>query len=353
MENQKAADAVIEVSEIISPKIYYFYAEPDRRYRLEATAVVAIALLLIGAFLDGFIGYLTGEIRELGQHTAKQLWQAVQLKLGRTAWNRQEKLLGLLDKAKDVMTHHTEDEIKASIAHTKETLALILEYNGYSAEDAREDAERIVSVIERLSILGREVWSVYILFLAANPVDTPRVRLDKEIREIEQRLRESDLRDKFVIKSHLATRHIDLSQVLLRYKPHIVHFSGHGSEDGALILEDNQGKAHPVSAEVLAKLFRILKDNVRCVVLNACWTTEQARAITQEIDCVVGMSKAIGDEAAISFARGFYQALGFGRNVQEAFDLGCIEIDLANIPEYATPKLLTKLGVNAADVVFA
>jgi hypothetical protein len=40
------------------------------------------------------------------------------------------------------------------------------------------------------------------------------------------------------------------------------------------------------------------------------------------------MSKAIGDEAAINFAVAFYQALGYGKNVKTAYDLGCVQIDL-------------------------
>lgn len=193
---------------------------------------------------------------------------------------------------------------------------------------------------------------MYILFLTANPIKTPQLRLDEEIREIDARLRAADFRDLFEIRQHWAVRHSDLTQTLLLHKPHIVHFSGHGSKQGAIILEDETGKSHPTSASTLAKLFGVLKDNIRCVVLNACWSTEQAEAIAQEIDCVVGMRRSISDEAAIRFASGFYQALGFGRNVQEAFDLGCIEIDLANIPEDATPQLITKPGVSATNIVF-
>jgi hypothetical protein len=88
------------------------------------------------------------------------------------------------------------------------------------------------------------------------------------------------------------------------------------------------------------------------VVLNACWSAEQAEAIAQEIDVVVGMKRAITDSAAIEFAGGFYQGLGFGRNVQEAFRLGRIQIDLANLPEDATPQMLTRPGVDASSITF-
>jgi hypothetical protein len=153
---------------------------------------------------------------------------------------------------------------------------------------------------------------------------------------------------------------------LLRHQPHIVHFSGHGSgsgatsssttgrnvtlvdssgntsqiNSGAIILEDNNGNSHPVSTKALSNLFALLKDNIRCVVLNACYSEDQAQAIAEHIDVVVGMSTAIGDEAAIVFATAFYQALGYGRSIKTAFDLGVTQLLVMNIPEEKTPRLI-------------
>lgn len=100
------------------------------------------------------------------------------------------------------------------------------------------------------------------------------------------------------------------------------------------------GNSHPVSPRALSQVFSILKDNIRCVVLNACYSEQQAQAIAQHIDCVIGMSNAIGDPAAISFATAFYQALGYGRSIKTAFDLGCAQVDIENLSEQDTPKLV-------------
>jgi CheY-like chemotaxis protein len=182
--------------------------------------------------------------------------------------------------------------------------------------------------------------TIKILFLAASPQDMPPLKLDKEVRGIDLALRQTEFRDRFDIKQHWAVRVTDLQSYLLRYRPDIVHFSGHGSISSQIILEDNYGNSHPVSPRALSQVFSVLKDNIRCVVLNACYSEQQAQAIAQHIDCVVGMSKAIGDAAAINFAMAFYQALGYGRNVKTAFDLGCAQIDLENLDEQDTPKLL-------------
>ncbi len=190
-----------------------------------------------------------------------------------------------------------------------------------------------------------------ILFLAVNPKDTQRLRLDEEIRDIDDALYRSNLRDKFYIEQQWAVRMDDLQGFLLRYKPDIVHFSGHGSSASEIILEDNTGNSYSVTPHALSRVFSLLKDNIRCVLLNACYSQQQAQAIAQHIDCVVGMTKAIGDAAAIDFARAFYQALGYGRSAKTAFDLGCAQIDLANLNEQDTPKLLAS-KCNPADLRF-
>ena len=88
----------------------------------------------------------------------------------------------------------------------------------------------------------------------------------------------------------------------------------------------------------------MLRDNIRCVVLNACYSEQQAQAIAEHIDCVVGMTNAVGDDAAIQFATAFYRALGFGRDVQTAFDLGTNLIGLQGLPDEDIPHLVAKRG---------
>jgi hypothetical protein len=189
-----------------------------------------------------------------------------------------------------------------------------------------------------------------ILFLAANPKGTGQIRLDEEARTIEERLREASLRDRFDLKTAWAVRWGDLSRCLLEYQPKIVHFSGHGASSSEIILEADRGGTFIVPADTLNDLFRILKDDIRCVVLNACWSERQAQAIAQHIDCVVGMTRPVEDEAAIHFAAGFYRGLGFGRSVQTAFDLGVNELAALVPSNRDIPRLIVRSGVDAASL---
>jgi hypothetical protein len=159
---------------------------------------------------------------------------------------------------------------------------------------------------------------ITILFLAANPRRTDRLRLDEEVRTIDERLRQAQYRDRFNLEQQWALRTGDILDAMLRYRPDIVHFSGHGSADGALIFEDAVGAAKPVSAAALGVLFHAL-EGVRCVVLNACWSDTHATQVAEEVDCVIGMSRSVSDDAAIGFAAGFYRSLGEGLSVGRAY----------------------------------
>jgi hypothetical protein len=192
---------------------------------------------------------------------------------------------------------------------------------------------------------------VRILFLAANPSSTPPLRLDQEIRAIDQALRQASYRDQFDLQQHWAVRASDLQAVLLRHQPQIVHFSGAGGDAGQLVLEDDYGAAQPVSTGALGRLFEILAGDVRCVLLNACFSLPQAQAIAGHVDCVIGVAAEIGDAAAGRFSAAFYQALAYGRDVQAAFELGCNQIDLASLSG-EKPALLA-LRRPASQVVFA
>lgn len=181
-----------------------------------------------------------------------------------------------------------------------------------------------------------------ILVLSANRKGTKPLRLDEEIREIEQGLQRSKKRDSFTFKSGQAVRDFDIHRSILDYEPQIIHFSGHGTGESGLVFEDNIGQQKLVDAQALAGLFELFAEQIECVVLNACYSEIQAEAIAQHIDYVIGMSKEVGDSAAIKFAVGFYDALGAGRDFEFAYKLGCAAIRMAGISEHLTPQLLRK-----------
>jgi len=181
-----------------------------------------------------------------------------------------------------------------------------------------------------------------ILFLASSPINEARLRLDEEAHEIDEALRRANKRDQFKLEKQGAIRPDSLRRGLLDIEPQIVHFSGHGSGDEGIVVEDNNGMSKLISTEALVELFELCADHVECVLLNACYSEIQATAIAQHINYVIGMSQEIGDRAAIEFAKGFYDALGAGKPIEVAFRFGCVAIHAENLPEHLIPRIKKK-----------
>lgn len=186
-----------------------------------------------------------------------------------------------------------------------------------------------------------------ILILAANPKATPKLRLDEEVREINEGLQRSKYRDRFEIHSVWAVRHWDLRRALLDHQPHIVHFSGHGNKDGVLV-EDEVGLGKLFSSKALAELFKLCANDIKCVILSACYSAPIANAINKYINYVIGMKKEIEDKSALEFAVGFYDALGAGKSVEDAFQFGRAAIMAVSpdLPEHLIPILKKRKSCN-------
>jgi hypothetical protein len=183
---------------------------------------------------------------------------------------------------------------------------------------------------------------IRILFLGANPDNSVRLRLDQEVREIDRALAAAALGHRFQLNQKWAVRPSELQSHLLRCKPHILHFSGHGARENGIILEGEQGGSQAVDGARLARLLGQFNQNLHCVVLNACYSEEQAHAIAHEIDCVVGMATAVEDDAAIRFAAVFYEALASGYDVRAAFDLGRADVVVGGMKQDAVPQLVVR-----------
>jgi hypothetical protein len=174
-----------------------------------------------------------------------------------------------------------------------------------------------------------------ILFLGANPKDTVRKRLDQEFRDISDGLERAQKRDQFDLQQKWAVRPRDIQRAMLDVKPQIVHFSGSG--ENGLIFEDESGNSKLVNGTAIASLFKLFVDKLSCVVLNGCYSEIQAVAIAQHIPYVIGMNKMFTEQSSITFSVGFYDALGAGRDIEFAFQLGCTAIQMEESLEFAIP----------------
>jgi hypothetical protein len=192
---------------------------------------------------------------------------------------------------------------------------------------------------------------ITILFLSANPNQTDKLELIKECNLINQKIRAAPGRELLKLEQRHDISIKWLIEELLNYNPQILHFSGHGSEKSALIFKnENTGQIEEVPPSVLSDLFKVLGKKIDLVFLNACYSEQQARAIAEHVNCVIGMSDAIPDDTAIEFASTFYLSLGFNKSVKEAFDIAIVQLGLLSLPGDAIPKLILKEGIDPSKI---
>ncbi len=199
-----------------------------------------------------------------------------------------------------------------------------------------------------------------VLFMASNPLDTAKLQLSNEFDAVFSTLQNS----KFMVRKEGNVTYQKLQTTILMNSPRILHFSGHGLGSGkslptdertrsiqrlsqsGLVLEDDQRNAKVLETRQLKTMFQIFSQasdiNIDIVVLNACYSQEQALAISEYVNYVIGMNDAIGDAAAISFASSFYANLAIKDNVESAFLFAKLAIDVDGLKEEHKPVLLKK-----------
>jgi hypothetical protein len=211
-----------------------------------------------------------------------------------------------------------------------------------------------------------------ILFLAANPSSTSELALGKECDVIQRVLRGARHRD-FDFQSRWAVSIDAMMDHLNELSPTIIHFSGHGAgkqseparsaavhrdidlpgkhNGSGIYLQDEQGGPQLVTARALRMMIESAAATARVVVLNACYSEAQADALCSVVDCVIGMTGAIRDEAARAFAVGFYRALGNRRSVGNAVDQAVATLAAKQLPDEHLPRYRTRDGVDAYGLV--
>lgn len=203
--------------------------------------------------------------------------------------------------------------------------------------------------VDTAQVQVNEQAALKILFLSASPVDQMHLQVSREQREIRDRMRRAETRDSVTLIAEPHLQVSDLAGYLLQHRPHVLHFSGHGTNEAMLLMEDpaQAGKSIPVPVQAIEYLLKAVPDNLALVVLNACYSAnkpEQAQALADAVGFCIGMEGTIGNQAAIQYAAGFYDGLTFGCTVRECLDLGVAALRLGGARD--TPHLLCRAGLD-------
>jgi hypothetical protein len=126
----------------------------------------------------------------------------------------------------------------------------------------------------------------------------------------------------------------DLRRALFKYAFEIVHLAGHGDSQMFLLHGSGNGSPMPIAShrELIQR-----HPTVRCVILNSC---HSASSLTEAIaPLTVGMDDSIADSSAIEFSRGFYDAIGAGKDLEFAVREGVSAAQMKGIED---PPIIVK-----------
>lgn len=154
-----------------------------------------------------------------------------------------------------------------------------------------------------------------ILFLTADPEDAPQLDHTPELLSIHEGAGE-----RYTIVHEEHVQFADVYKHLVKYRPSIVHFSGHGSDEGDFLFEDKDRDEDPGHARSLVNILGTCK-SLELIVFSACSTARRADAIALSKVPVVAITREIGAGSAADFFRNFYLALGDGEDVRAAFSI--------------------------------
>lgn len=273
--------------------------------------------------------------------------------------------------------------VEKNIATKRTSLASALRSEERNAENARKraDAKRRSEEKAHAREIGRlsqpapiryiqirppEPSKLRVLYLTANPdaieetVTRPDgtteeygvwLRVDREVRDVKQRLRGSKYRDLVGLEHKPAADFSEFVDGLNDHRPHVVHFSGH-AHSGGIILEagDNQNE-HDFPFDQLARLLGATTDPPQLVVLNACESLDGADDLLQTVPVVIGMADTIDDAAAIVFASYFYGAIAAAQSIQAALDQAKIAMEQISLGDATLPTIRTRDDVDPGTLV--
>ncbi|MCX5061527.1 CHAT domain-containing protein [Streptomyces sp. NBC_00201] len=165
-----------------------------------------------------------------------------------------------------------------------------------------------------------------VLFLMSGPRTEQRLALGVEFDGVQDAVRVPGSR-RIDLRVRAAARNDDVVSALDDGRPDVVHFAGHGSADGFLLMEAPDGATAPVRTDWLAQALTAI-GGVHCLVLAGCHLGGDLRDFTSCADFSIGSRHPLLDEDAASFSRGFYEGLRRGRDVPAAFALGAAQVTM-------------------------
>jgi hypothetical protein len=168
------------------------------------------------------------------------------------------------------------------------------------------------------------------------------LRVGREQKRIRSAVESALHRDLIALDVRPAATTTDLLDGITKFRPHVVHFSGHSSED-LIVFEDEKDEPHEgviVTATAFAKATRATDDPPLLVLLNSCHSAAQIDQLVKTVTpFAIGMADSIDDGDAINYAAQFYAAIANGQSIASAHASGQAALELAGLDGADLPTL--------------
>jgi len=169
------------------------------------------------------------------------------------------------------------------------------------------------------------------------------LRVGREQKRIRAAVESALHRDQIDLDVRPAATTEDLQDGIAKFRPHVVHFSGHSSAD-LIVFEAERDDPHPgvvVTARAFAKAIQATDDPPLLVVLNSCKSEGQIdELVAQVVPFAIGMADSIEDGDAINYAARFYASVANGQSIQSSHLSGQAALELAGLVGADLPTLV-------------
>lgn len=179
-----------------------------------------------------------------------------------------------------------------------------------------ESIENLTNRIER-NLVNKQ--KTKILFIASNPIGTPKFELEKEYLDVRKIFH--DKRNEFELIELFDTKLDGLFAYIQKERPEIIHISAPSTNE-FLYLHDEDNSVLEVPYKFLSSAFLMFKDYTNCVFMNTWASPIFLKRISKVLSHSIGSNGLISDENSILFSSGFYTGISLGKNIEESFKLG-------------------------------
>jgi hypothetical protein len=180
------------------------------------------------------------------------------------------------------------------------------------------------------------------------------LRVGREQKRIRAAVESALHRDDVELDVRPAATTSDLLDGITKFRPHVVHFSGHSTDELIIFEEeiDERHKGAVVTAQAFAAAVRATDSPPLLVLLNSCHSASQIADLVVDVaPFAIGMADSIDDGDAISYAAQFYSAVANGQSIQSAHLSGQAALQLSGLDGADLPTLASAIDADPATAI--